>query len=61
MDGIDFVGYLVDGFLERTDVCGRGRDSKENRGASLKKADGEAILWQDLKERPNGKVRVLCA
>ena len=35
MDGIDFVGYLVDGFLERTDVCGRGRDSVERQISSL--------------------------
>ena len=35
MDGIDFVGYLVDGFLERTDVYGRGRDSGERRIRSL--------------------------
>lgn len=35
MDGIDFVGYLVDGFLERTDVCGRGRDSVERQIRSL--------------------------
>ena len=35
MDGIDFVGYLVDGFLERTDVYGRGRDSVERQIRSL--------------------------
>ena len=35
MDGIDFVGYLVDGFLERTDVYGRGRDSVEMQIRSL--------------------------
>ena len=35
MDGIDFVGYLVDGFLERTDVCGRGRASVERQIRSL--------------------------
>ena len=35
MDGIDFVVYLVDGFLERTDVYGRGRDSVERRIRSL--------------------------
>lgn len=35
MDGIDFVGYLVDGFLERTDVYGRGRDSVEMQMRSL--------------------------
>ena len=35
MDGIDFVGYLVDGFLERADVCGRGRDSVERQISSL--------------------------
>ena len=35
MDGIDFVGYLVDGFLERTDVYGRGRDAVERQIRSL--------------------------
>ena len=35
MDGIDFVGYLVGGFLERTDVYGRGRDSVERQIRSL--------------------------
>ena len=35
MDGIDFVGYLVDGFLERTDVYGHGRDSVEMQIRSL--------------------------
>ena len=35
MDGIDFVGYLVDGFLERTDVYGRGRYSVERQIRSL--------------------------
>lgn len=35
MDGIDFVGYLVDGFLERTYVYGRGRDSVEMQIRSL--------------------------
>ena len=36
-------------------------EEKKILGSSLKKADGKAILWQDLKERLNGKVRVLCA
>ena len=35
MDGIDFLGYLVYGFLERTDVYGRGRDSVERQIRSL--------------------------
>ena len=35
MDGIDFVGYIVDGFLERTDVYGRWRDSVERQIRSL--------------------------
>ena len=35
MDGIDFVGYLVDGFLERTDVYGHWRDSVERQIRSL--------------------------
>ena len=35
MDGIDFVGYLVDGFLERTGVYWRGRDSVEMQIRSL--------------------------
>ena len=35
MDGIDFVGYLVDGFLERTDVYGRGRYSVGRQISSL--------------------------
>lgn len=35
MDGIDFLGYLVDGFLESTDVYGRGRDSVERQIRSL--------------------------
>ena len=35
MDGIDFLGYLVDGFLEKTDMYGRGRDSVERQISSL--------------------------
>ena len=49
MDGIDFVGYIVDGFLERTDVYGRGRYSVERQIRSLVKSI-EAKDYRRLKD-----------